>query len=114
MARDRSRPGNDRPVRITTAAASADDDLAGRQRRYVVSMTIRTFCFIGAIFAALAGLNWLWPILMVAALLLPYVAVVMANARHTRGDDFELVEHRPDHPQLGSGPNPPQSGFTRG
>ena len=37
MARDRSRPGNDRPVRITTAAASADDDLAGRQRRYVVS-----------------------------------------------------------------------------
>ena len=29
MARDRSRPG-DRPVRITTAAASAHDDLAGR------------------------------------------------------------------------------------
>jgi len=50
-------------------------------RRYLVSMGIRTGCFILAV-VALAGLHWTligWT-LVIAAVLLPYVAVVMANA----------------------------------
>ena len=101
MARDRSREPE--AVRITSAAASRNDDIAARQKRYLFSMGIRTICFIGAIIASLAGIHWLWPILIVAALLLPYVAVVMANAATTRGDDYALVDHGAGSRQLGAG-----------
>jgi hypothetical protein len=62
-------------VRITNAPVSRKDELAHRQRRYVISMTIRTFCFIGAVVAH----GWLRWVLVVAAFVLPYIAVVMAN-----------------------------------
>ena len=116
MARERGREPD--AVRITTAAESRAADIAGRQKRYVLSMSVRTVCFVGAIVASLAGIGWLWPILIAAALLLPYVAVVMANARNTRGDGFELVEQGPGAgrqvPQLGPSSVGPQPGSTRG
>ncbi len=99
MARDRNREPE--AVRITSAAASRNADIAARQKRYIVSMGIRTACFVGAIIASLAEIHWLWPILIVAALVLPYVAVVMANAAHTKGDGFALVDQSPGRPQLG-------------
>jgi hypothetical protein len=56
-------------------------------RRYLVSMGIRTTCFVLAV-VAIATLHWTvigW-ILVVAAVVLPYIAVVMANAsRSVRG-----------------------------
>ncbi|GAA4716881.1 hypothetical protein GCM10023349_40890 [Nocardioides conyzicola] len=61
-----------------------------RQKRYLLSMTLRSLCFVGAIVAALAGVGWLWPILIAGALVLPYVAVVMANATMNKRDDFDL------------------------
>jgi len=85
MAKDQ--PGSERPVRITTAAASRDEDIRSRQRRYLVSMGIRTVCFVAAV---VVGHGWLMWVLIVAALLLPYVAVVMANAASSRSDDFAL------------------------
>jgi hypothetical protein len=101
MARER-RDQQD-AVRITTAAESREADIAMRQRRYVFSMGIRTLCFVGAILASLAGIHWLWPILIVAALVLPYVAVVMANATSRRGDGFALLDQGLGRPQLGPG-----------
>ena len=71
----------DEVVRITTAAGSRADDIRARQKRYLMSMSLRTLCFVGAIIASLAGIGWLWPILIVGALVLPYIAVVMANDR---------------------------------
>ncbi len=50
-------------------------------RRYLLSMGIRTACFILAV-VAIAVFHWAivgW-ILVVAAVILPYIAVVMANA----------------------------------
>jgi fatty acid desaturase len=101
MARDRSR-GPD-AVRITTAAASRNADISARQKRYLLSMGLRTVCFVAAIIASMAGIHWLWPILIVAALVLPYVAVVMANATNTRDDGFALLDQRPGPRQLNSG-----------
>lgn len=101
MARERHREPE--AVRITSAASSRNDDIASRQKRYLLSMGLRTVCFVGAIIASLAGIHWLWPILIVAALVLPYVAVVMANAASTKGDGFALVDQRPGRPQLGPG-----------
>jgi len=101
MARERSREPE--AVRITSAAASRNDDIATRQRRYLFSMAIRTLCFVGAIVASLAGIHWLWPILIAGALVLPYVAVVMANAVTTKADGFALVDQGSERPQLGAG-----------
>ena len=85
MAKDQAR--SERPVRITTAAASRDDDISMRQRRYIISMGIRTVCFVAAVIVGHGVIMWL---LIVAALLLPYVAVVMANAASSKADDFAL------------------------
>lgn len=116
MVRERGRQPE--AVRITTAVESRDAEIAGRQLRYVLAMTVRTLCFVGAIVASLAGVGWLWPILIVGAFVLPYVAVVMANARHTRGDGFELAEHgvglARELPELGPAPTGPQTGRARG
>jgi hypothetical protein len=94
MAKDQAR--SERPVRITTAAASRDDDIRMRQRRYVISMGIRTACFVAAVIVGHGVVMWL---LIVAALLLPYVAVVMANAASSKDDDFALGDiGRPELP----------------
>jgi hypothetical protein len=91
MARMRTKP--DGAVRITTAQSSREADTSARQRAYVRAMLLRTACFIGAVFAGMAGITWLWPILVVAALLLPYFAVVRANAADTRSDQVKLLDH---------------------
>jgi hypothetical protein len=101
MARDRKRAPE--AVRITSAAASPNDDIASRQKRYLLSMGLRTVCFIGAIIASLLGIHWLWPILIVGAVVLPYVAVVMANAASTKVDGFALLDHGAGQRQLGPG-----------
>jgi hypothetical protein len=101
MARDRSREPE--AVRITSAAASRNDDIAARQKRYLFSMGIRTLCFVGAIIAASAGVHWLWPILIVAAVVLPYVAVVMANTATTKDDGVALLDDG-GRRELGTGP----------
>ena len=54
MVRDRS--DHQDAVRITTAAESRNADIALRQRRYVLSMSLRSLCFVGAIIASLAGI----------------------------------------------------------
>ena len=108
MARDLRRHGSrptslrrDEAVRITTAASNRNDDIAARQKRYLFSMTLRSLCFVGAIIAALAHVGWLWPILIAGALVLPYIAVVMANATRNRSDGFDLPDGR-YVPELGS------------
>jgi Mn2+/Fe2+ NRAMP family transporter len=101
MARDQH--GDRDAVRITTASESRKDEIAGRQRRYVISMGIRTICFVAAI---LVGGGWLRWVLVAAALLLPYVAVVMANASHSRSDDFALPPGSAAHPELPARPAP--------
>lgn len=55
-------------------------------------MTIRTLCFIGAVLAI--PIPWLAFLLILAALVLPYVAVVMANRASPvlPGDPFEGPE----------------------
>ncbi|HET8970598.1 MAG TPA: DUF3099 domain-containing protein, partial [Candidatus Nanopelagicales bacterium] len=62
--------------RITNADEGLSADQRSRAHRYLVSMAIRTLCFIGAV---LAPPPWRW-VLFAAALILPYIAVVMANA----------------------------------
>jgi hypothetical protein len=98
-------------VRITTASTSRNEDIAARQRRYVVSMTVRTICFVAAI---AVGPGWLRWVLVAGAVLLPYVAVVMANAGSTKSDGFALPDEVSRHPQLGTGARSEDGGGTPG
>src|SRR5690349_3653854 len=84
-----ARPQTGGPVRITTASASRDEDISARQKRYLVAMGFRTVCFVAAIFVTPI---WLRVVLIVGALVLPYVAVVMANAGTTKSDGFALLD----------------------
>ncbi|TPG17924.1 DUF3099 domain-containing protein [Pedococcus bigeumensis] len=70
---------------VTSVPESLAEEQKGRIRRYLVTMAIRTACFIGAAVTATQGAPWwLWGTLAVAAILLPYVAVVLANAVRPR------------------------------
>jgi hypothetical protein len=113
MARDLRRE-QDEAVRITTAASSRDVDIATRQKRYLLSMSLRSLCFVGAIVAALAHVGWLWPILIAGALILPYIAVVMANATSSKSDGFSLIDSQYGRPELTAGPkSEPDTGSDR-
>ena len=88
-------------VRITTASTSAAEDIAARQKRYILAMGFRTVCFVAAIFVTI---TWLRILLVIAALVLPYVAVVMANAGASKSDGFALVNGPSDAKELPSAP----------
>lgn len=84
---------------ITGARRSLSEDIKARQTRYLVSMGIRTACFVGAIFAS----GWLRGILFVGALVLPYIAVVIANAgREPAGEPPRMTD--PDLLALSAAP----------
>lgn len=70
---------------VTSAPESLEQEQAHRIKRYLVTMAIRTACFLGAVFTGTNGAPWwVWGSLAVAAVLLPYVAVVLANAVRPR------------------------------
>jgi hypothetical protein len=97
------RAHSEQPIRITTAAASRNADIASREKRYIISMSIRSVCFIGAVVTFIAGITWAWPILIAGALVLPYVAVVMANANNSKGENFSLMDSPYGRPELRGG-----------
>ena len=70
-------------VRITSAPSPLAQDVAARSRRYLVQMSVRVVCFLGAV----AIEHWTRWLLLAGAVVLPYVAVVLANAGRERGGD---------------------------
>lgn len=68
---------------ITTAAESQSADRGRREKRYAISMGIRTLCFVGAV-VVLTTTSMPWAILgwvlIAGAVFLPYTSVVLANA----------------------------------
>jgi len=103
MARTKRR--GETPIRITTASAGADADISSRQRRYVITMLVRTLCFVAVAVLAIthAGPGWLPWVFIGGAVFLPYVAVVMANAASTKSDGFELRDGSSQERQLPKG-----------
>ena len=95
--------------RITSAPEPLADDLARRQRRYLWKMGARVVCFLTA------ALIWSHVpvavpiVLMAAATVLPYVAVLLANAGRERRDEQDVffearqIGAAPRHDELGDG-----------
>ncbi|MEW1958324.1 DUF3099 domain-containing protein [Kineococcus sp. NPDC059986] len=86
--------------RITAAPTSHTDDLGVRYRKYVVSMLIRTACFLCFAFID----HWTRWLFIAGAVFLPYIAVVLANAgRESRGpapDSFDVQPQAPREPEV--------------
>jgi hypothetical protein len=78
--RRQARPADEVPS-ITSAPEPLADDQSRRMSRYLIQMGIRVVCFLAAIFLAEGWLRW---VLVVAAVVLPYSAVLFANAGRDR------------------------------
>jgi hypothetical protein len=74
-------------VSITTAQESLTINQAGRARRYFISMMIRTLCFILTVVLP-SPYRW---IALFGAVVLPYVAVVVANAGRENSSRGEAI-----------------------
>jgi Flp pilus assembly protein TadB len=61
---------------ISDVGVSLSKDQSARQRKYFISMMIRTFCFI---LAVVLPSPWRW-VALIGAVTLPYIAVIAANA----------------------------------
>ncbi|RAA52163.1 DUF3099 domain-containing protein, partial [Burkholderia multivorans] len=85
------------PQQITTADTALDDDMKSRIIKYSITMTIRTLCFVAAYFAFAASQHVLMWIFVAGAVLLPYPAVIFANAgrERTRDDRSALIDSAP-------------------
>jgi hypothetical protein len=76
---------------ITSAQNGLTNDQSARQRRYFISMMVRTICFILTVVLP-SPYRW---IALVGALTLPYIAVVAANAgRETINKDAIFTPKR--------------------
>ncbi len=66
---------------ITSAPQGLSEDQSRRTRRYLIQMGIRVVCFAGAVFI---DVTWLRIVLIIGAVVIPYVAVLLANAGRDR------------------------------
>lgn len=99
-----SRQAETQPVHsITSAQGPLGEDIDRRARRYLAQMVVRTLCFLGAVLTWGVAPTWLSVTLLIGAVVLPYVAVVLANAgreRPERADSFMELRG------IGAGPVP--------
>lgn len=68
--------GSARVDRVTAARGSHSDDVGRRMRTYGISMGVRTLCVLAAVLSFPHWWAWLF---VPGAVVLPYVAVVLAN-----------------------------------
>ncbi|PVE11416.1 membrane protein [Streptomyces scopuliridis RB72] len=86
--------GGTEVFRITGARQGLAEDVRGRQRRYVISMSVRTL----AVIATVALWNVQRPVAIVTlvlGVLLPYVAVVIANGGRENGTSLPSAHLAP-------------------
>ncbi|OPF84069.1 hypothetical protein VT50_0202425 [Streptomyces antioxidans] len=103
--------GDAEVFRITGARQGLADDVRGRQRRYVISMSVRTLAVV------LAAVLWnverhVAVVALVLGAVLPYVAVVIANAGRENATSLPTTfVPTPPRPMLlagrGEGPSDP-------
>jgi hypothetical protein len=83
---------------VTTARSNPDDDLNARMKQYLVTMGVRTACFV----LAFVTQGWVRWTCVALAVVLPYIAVVFANARapRTAGRMSGVTPHDPQRRRL--------------
>jgi hypothetical protein len=80
---------------VTTAGKSPREELRQRTRRYLVTMGVRVVCVVLAIVLYELDLHWEAAVAIAASLVLPWVAVVAANAGPSRDDTADPSLYAP-------------------
>ena len=88
---------------ITTLPLSPQEERRSRMVKYSVAMGIRTLCVVSLLFVQ----GWWILVMVAAALVLPYLAVVIANTR-SKGSAQAMAER----PYAALPPAPPPSSPT--
>ena len=91
-----------RPIAITALPPSPDDDQRRRFRQYTIAMVIRVACIGACLFTT----GWVQIACIVGAVVLPSIAVVIANAKRSTGGD---APERPGPSSLPPGSSAPDS-----
>lgn len=110
---------------VTMARRPMSEDIATRQRRYLIMMLFRAACFGITVILFVYGFRWWAAIPAAFAIFVPYVAVVYANGgrepanlRGFREYQVNLPERyhlsRPDAPNAGHGTNGTSGNGTSG
>ena len=104
----RRKPRSDQAYLVTEARESRSAEISQRERRYLLLMGIRVVCFIITVVLVVNHVGWLAVLPAAGAIVLPYFAVVVANARRQTGTGSlrpyqpNLPDRRPPDP----GPQP--------
>jgi hypothetical protein len=88
------------------------EDIAYRQRRYLIMMGFRAACFGLTILLFVNHMGWVAAIPAVFAIFVPYVAVVFANGGREPDNVRGFMEYRPNLPDRRIPPG--QSGTQAG
>ena len=102
---------------VTRARRSRSDDIAYRQRRYLLMMGIRTACFVIAVVLFVNHFGWLAAIPALGAIFIPYFAVVFANGGREPDNIRGFMEYRPNVPATRDSARPqgsPENGYPSG
>jgi DUF3099 family protein len=83
---------------VTEAQRSKSEDIAYRERRYLIMMAIRVVCFVVAVVVFAKGGGWLTAIPAVGAIIIPYFAVVFANGGREPGSTKGFRAYEPNLP----------------
>jgi hypothetical protein len=84
---------------VTEARRPKSEDIAYRERRYLIMMGVRLVCFVIAVVAFLNGAGWLTAIPAVGAIIIPYFAVVFANGGREPDGRSRFRPYEPNLPQ---------------
>jgi hypothetical protein len=99
---------------VTQAQRSRSDDIAFRQRRYLMMMGIRAACFGIAVIMFVNHLGWLTAIPAVGAIFIPYFAVVFANGGREPNNTRGFMEYRPNVPATSDSSRPSEANQGNG
>lgn len=94
---------SDEPILVTTAGKSPRQEQRERERRYLVTMGIRLVCFVLAIVLFGVHLRWAAGVAVAGSLILPWVAVVMANAGPRRSGTESPALYQRERREIGHG-----------
>jgi Protein of unknown function (DUF3099) len=97
---------------VTQARRSLSDDIAYRQRRYLLMMGIRALCFVIAVVLFMNHFGWLVAIPAIGAIFIPYFAVVFANGGREPNNTRGFMEYQAKLPATrdSSGPSEANGG----
>jgi hypothetical protein len=89
---------------VTEARRPRSEDIAYRERRYLIMMGFRVACFVLTIVLFASGGGWLAAIPAVGAITIPYFAVVFANGGREPTSTRGFRAYEPKLPERYTGP----------